>query len=137
MKIILNTDGGARGNPGPAGVGVVLTKEEKIIFQEGRYIGETTNNQAEYKALILGLEKAKEMGVKEVECRLDSELIVKQMNREYKVRDADLAPLFVKVWNLSLSFQKITFRHVPREQNKQADKLVNEALDKALKSGKR
>ncbi|MDP3244907.1 MAG: ribonuclease HI family protein [bacterium] len=132
MKFILYTDGGARGNPGPAGIGAVIFKEGKIVFQEGRYIGETTNNQAEYQALILGLEKAKAFGAKEVECRLDSELVVKQMNREYRVRDADLAPLFVKVWNLSISFQKVTFRHVPREQNKQADKMVNEAVDKAL-----
>lgn len=132
-KFILYTDGGARGNPGPAGIGIVLLREGKIVAEEGRYIGETTNNQAEYQSLILGLEKAKALGAKEVECRMDSELVVKQMNREYKVRDADLAPLFVKVWNLSLSFQKISFHHVPREQNKQADKMVNEAIDKTVK----
>lgn len=133
MKLVLYTDGGARGNPGPAGIGAVLIKDGKVIEGLKKYIGETTNNQAEYQALILGLEKAQTLGAVEIECRLDSELLVKQMKREYKVRDAGLAPLFVKVWNLSLGFKKITFHHIPREQNKEADKLVNEAIDAAMK----
>lgn len=133
MKLVLYTDGGARGNPGPAGIGAVLIKDGKVIEGLKKYIGETTNNQAEYQALILGLEKAQTLGATEVECRLDSELLVKQMKREYKVRDAGLAPLFVKVWNLSLGFKKITFHHIPRERNKEADKLVNEAIDSAVK----
>ncbi len=127
-KATLHSDGGARGNPGPAGIGAVLKMGEKeYLFK--KYIGETTNNQAEYQALLLGLEKAKDHGATEVECYLDSELVVKQMKREYKVKDKDLAVQFVKVWNLTAKFKKVTFHHVRREQNKLADQLVNEALD--------
>jgi len=132
-KVKLFTDGGARGNPGPAGIGAVIQDEKgKILGEYNGYIGETTNNQAEYKALILGLEKAKELGAEEVSCFLDSELVTKQMRREYKVKDKDLAPLFVKVWNLSVGFKKIIFTHIYREANKEADRLVNEAIDKHL-----
>ena len=134
MKIKLFTDGGARGNPGPAGIGAVIKDGEKTILEANEYIGETTNNQAEYKALILGLEKAKELKAEEVECFLDSELVTKQMNREYKVKNKELAPLFVKAWNLSLGFKKIIFNHIYREKNKEADKLVNEAIDKYIQS---
>ena len=128
MKAIIHTDGGARGNPGPAGIGAVIKISEKVIELK-RYIGETTNNQAEYRALILALEHALEAKVTEAECLLDSELVVKQLNREYRVKDKDLATLFVKVYNLSTKFKKITFKHIYREQNKHADKLVNEAID--------
>lgn len=127
-KATIYTDGGARGNPGPAGIGVFIKIGDQT-HRHKRYIGEATNNQAEYRALILGLEKAAELGVKEVDCRLDSELVVKQMNREYKVKDKDLAQLFVKVYNLIQGFKKVTFTHVYREQNKEADQLVNEAID--------
>jgi ribonuclease HI len=130
MKTILHTDGGARGNPGPAGIGVVLEIDgRKEQFK--KYIGEATNNQAEYQALILGLEKAKAAGATEVECLLDSELVVKQLNREYKVKNEGIAPLFVKVWNLAQGFEKISFKHIFRESNKEADRLVNEAIDEA------
>lgn len=130
-KIIIHSDGGARGNPGPAGIGAILNADDGIVLAEiSHYIGETTNNQAEYKALIVGLEKAKELEAEEVECYLDSELVVKQLNREYKVKNADLAPLFLKVHNLSLAFKKIIFIHVRREQNKEADRLANEAMDR-------
>jgi len=132
MKAILHTDGGARGNPGPAGIGAVLKVGEKEhLFK--RYIGEATNNQAEYQALLLGLEKTEEAGATEVECYLDSELVVKQLRREYKVKDKDLAVLFVRVWNLMSGFKKVSFHHVMREQNKLADQLVNEAIDEYLK----
>ncbi len=124
------TDGGARGNPGPAGIGVVLKSNGANIFAKGEYIGETTNNQAEYRALLLALEKAHEFGAEEVQCFLDSELLVKQMNRQYKVRDANLAVHFVKAVQLSQNFRKITFTHIPREQNQEADALVNEAIDR-------
>ena len=127
-KATLHTDGGARGNPGPAGIGAVLQIGEEI-YEFKKYIGETTNNQAEYQALVLGLEKAKEHSVTEVECLLDSELVVKQLNREYKVKDKDLGVQFVKVWNLMQGFKKVTFKHIFREQNKEADRLVNEAID--------
>ncbi len=125
------TDGGARGNPGPAGIGFVIQDAiGKIIFEFGKYIGETTNNQAEYKALLMALEKALELKAENVNCFLDSELVVKQLKGEYKVKDKDLGVLFVKIWNLSQKFKTITFSHIPREQNKRADWLVNEALDK-------
>lgn len=133
QTIKIFTDGGARGNPGPAGIGGVLYNEKnEVINTFSEYIGETTNNQAEYKALIKALEMAKSIGADIVECYLDSELVVKQMNREYRVKDKDLASLFVKVWNIASSFKKITFTHVFRESNKEADRLVNEAIDNRL-----
>lgn len=132
-KFKLYTDGGARGNPGPAGIGYVIWQGNKLVDKGGKYIGEATNNQAEYQAIILGLQKAKELEIGELECFLDSELVVKQLNREYKVKDKDLAPFFVKVWNLSLEFKKISFSHVPRAMNKEADKMVNQAIDNAVK----
>lgn len=129
QKLQIYTDGGARGNPGPGGVGVVIWSGNELVGRYKKYIGVATNNQAEYKAVILALEEAKKLGAKELEFFLDSELVVKQINREYKVKDKDLAPLFVQVWNLSLGFKKVTFQHIPREKNKEADKLVNEAID--------
>jgi len=130
-KLITFSDGGARGNPGPAGIGAVIYDAEKNKVAEiSRYLGETTNNQAEYRALIAALHKSAELKAKEVECYLDSELVVKQLNREYKVKNAELAPLFLEVHNISLSFKKIRFIHIPREKNKEADKLANEAMDR-------
>ena len=123
------SDGGARGNPGPAAIGVVISHDNKVVATISRCIGETTNNQAEYQAIIAGLEKVIELKAEAVECFLDSELVVKQLRHEYKVKNKDLATLFVKAHNLSLQFKKISFNHVPREENKAADKLVNEALD--------
>ena len=134
MKLTIHTDGGARGNPGPAGIGVVLSDEQgKTACEISKYIGEATNNQAEYKALIYGLEEAQKLGADEVEAIMDSELAVKQLNREYRVKDKDIAPLYVKAYNLTLGFKKIVFCHIPREKNSQADKLVNLALDRAGK----
>jgi ribonuclease HI len=131
--IILHTDGGARGNPGPAAIGVVLADEHKKVVKEfGRYIGETTNNQAEYQALVAALTEAKNLGAAKVICYLDSELIVKQLKQEYKVKDKDLGVLFLKAWNLSQGFKEISYHHIPREQNKHADALVNQALDQHL-----
>ena len=130
----LYTDGGARGNPGPAAIGVVLISPEgKEVKALGRTIGSTTNNQAEYQALLLGLELALAEGVRELACYLDSELVVKQLNREYKVKDKDLAPLFIRVWNMAQEFKTVSFSHVPRERNTRADGLVNEALDSEIK----
>lgn len=130
-KIIIYTDGGSRGNPGPAGIGVVLYNEKKERIAEiSKYLGVTTNNQAEYTALIEGLKKAKDLGAKEVNVFMDSELVVKQLKHEYKVKNKDLAPLFLQVYNLSLNFSKISFTHVYREHNSEADKLANEAMDK-------
>lgn len=130
-KLIIFTDGGARGNPGPAGIGAVLYDENKVLVAEvSEYLGVATNNQAEYKALIAALKKAQELGASELDCYLDSELVVKQLKREYKVKNADLAPLFLIIHNLSLSFKKISYTHIPREKNKEADRLANEAMDR-------
>ncbi len=129
-NVIIHSDGGARGNPGPAAIGAVIADENgAVLATVSRYIGETTNNQAEYQAVIAGLEEALKLGAEQASCILDSELVVKQLNREYKVKNKELAPQFVKVHNLTLQFKKVTFSHVRREQNKEADRLVNEALD--------
>ncbi len=129
-KLITYTDGGARGNPGPAAIGVVvMDAERKVIESFGKYIGHKTNNQAEYLALLAAVEKVRDMGASEVTCYLDSELVVKQMNREYKVKNNELASIFVKVWNVATGFDRITYKHVRREQNKKADAEVNKALD--------
>lgn len=128
----LFTDGGARGNPGPAGIGYVLASEGKEPFLHGEYIGETTNNQAEYKALRAGLQKAIELGVTHVKCYLDSELVVKQMKKEYRVKHAELKPIYEEVSSLARSFAQISFTHVIRSKNKVADLLVNKAITKAL-----
>ena len=129
MRLIIFTDGGARGNPGPAGIGIVIKEGGKIVKEYGEYIGVATNNQAEYRALISALESAKEMGATEIAVFMDSELIVKQLKGEYRVRDAGLSPLYLKVHNLRAGFRKFFVSHVPREKNKEADKLVNEAID--------
>ncbi len=131
MKLISFSDGGARGNPGPAGIGAVLFNDKNEIVEElSFYLGETTNNQAEYRALIMVMKKAQSLGATELECYLDSELVVKQLNREYKVKNKDLAPLFLEVHNVSLSFKKVSFHHVPREKNSIADGLANQAMDR-------
>lgn len=129
MEFILNTDGGSRGNPGPGAIGIVLRKGDDILFQKGKKIGETTNNQAEYKALIWGLKESLEAGADELRCLLDSELVVKQLNGEYKVKDEKMKPLFAEVLKLRDEFKKVSFRHVERSANKLADALVNKALD--------
>ena len=131
-KITIYSDGGARGNPGPAGIGaVLLSSDDNVLVEISEYIGETTNNQAEYRALLAALKKAKDLGAVEIEAYLDSELVVKQLNKEYKVKNKDLAPLFVQIYNISLGFKKISFSHVRREMNKHADRLANESMDRA------
>lgn len=129
----LNTDGGSRGNPGPAAIGGVIKKggEEVVTFSE--YIGEKTNNQAEYAALIIGLKYAKKNKINQIVCRLDSQLIVKQLNGEYRVKHEMMKPLFDEVKKLEKEFDLIQYEHVRREKNRRADELVNNALDKKLK----
>ncbi|MFA7654149.1 MAG: ribonuclease HI family protein [Candidatus Magasanikbacteria bacterium] len=130
MKLTIFSDGGARGNPGPAASGVVIKNNNgETVAAFGKYLDEQTNNYAEYMGLILGLEKAAELGATEVECVLDSELVTKQMKREYKVKESTLQKLFIKAYNLTTKFKKISFRHTLRENNKEADALVNQTLD--------
>ena len=133
MKYIIYTDGGARGNPGPGGAGAVIYDiNNKIIKECSRFLGYTTNNKAEYQALILGLEEAKKIKASIVDCYLDSKLVVEQLNRKYKVKNQELGVLFLKVWNLSQYFKQVNFYHIPREKNKKADSLVNQVLDRNL-----
>lgn len=132
MTYLLFTDGGARGNPGPAGAGVVLLDEQKNIVMESQaYLGKKTNNEAEYSGLILGLRIAEKKSVKNIICNLDSQLVVKQLNGEYKVKNARLAEYFKKVKDLEKSFDNITYKYVPRAENAHADSLVNAAIDEA------
>ncbi len=134
QKAIIFTDGGARGNPGPSGIGAVIYDEDKKVIAEiSEFLGVATNNQAEYKALIYALRKSADLGVQELDCFLDSELVVKQLKGEYRVKDKELALLFLDIHNLSLSFKKITYTHIPREKNKEADRLANEAMDRGIK----
>lgn len=129
MRATLYSDGGSRGNPGAAALGYVLTLEDDREIKHGEYIGETTNNQAEYAAIIAGLAKAVELGVTQLDCYLDSELVVRQINGDYKVKNGDLRPRFAEVVQTKQKFEKITFTHIPREKNNEADSLVNDALD--------
>ena len=133
MKYIIYTDGGARGNPGPGGAGAIIyDTNHKIIKECSRFLGHTTNNKAEYEALILGLEETKKLKATNVDCYLDSKLVVEQLNRRYKVKNKELGVLFLKTWNLSQSFKQVNFYHIPREKNKKADSLVNQVIDQNL-----
>ncbi|PIV10468.1 MAG: hypothetical protein COS49_00345 [Candidatus Portnoybacteria bacterium CG03_land_8_20_14_0_80_41_10] len=140
MKITIYTDGGARGNPGPAAIGVVIKKEGQTLKKYFQFIGEATNNQAEYEAVIFALKKVKLLfGRKKaktmaLEVYTDSELMARQLNHQYKIKEEDLQPLFLKVWNLILNFGQVSFKHILRQQNKEADRLVNQALDKEEKT---
>ncbi len=123
-------DGGSRGNPGPAGIGVViLDARKKKVKEVFKYIGETTNNNAEYNALICGLEEVRGLGGDEVIVNLDSELIVKQINGEYRVKNSDIKPLFGKAIDALKNFKSFEIRHIDRSKNKEADKLVNKAIN--------
>lgn len=134
-KLVIYTDGGARGNPGAAAIGVVFPDLKK---EYGEAIGNATNNIAEYKAVVFGLKKAKSLlgGKKaaeaEIEVRADSELVVSQLSGRYKIKEDSLKPLFIDVWNLKQDFKSVSFAHIPREKNREADRLVNQALDTLL-----
>lgn len=135
-KIIIYTDGGSRGNPGPAAVGVVIADEKgNIIKKYSKSIGNRTNNEAEYEAVIFALAKMKQLFGKEkvkdidIEIRMDSELVARQLKGEYKIEEEKLFPPFIKIWNIKMDFGNIYFTEIPREKNKEADKLVNEELD--------
>ncbi len=135
-KIIIYTDGGSRGNPGPSAVGVVFCNEKGEIFKKySEYLGEATNNVAEYQAVIFALKKFKALFGKklaessEIELRSDSELLVRQLNGEYKILEQKIQHLFIAIWNLKIDFKKVKFTLISREKNKEADALANDSLD--------
>jgi ribonuclease HI len=126
----LFTDGGSRGNPGPSAIAYVIRKmDNSVVEKSGEYIGVTTNNQAEYQGLKAGLQAAHDLGVKDLIVNMDSELVIKQMNGLYKIKNQDLMPHFEHANRLARKFDKITFQHVPRKLNAEADAEVNRILD--------
>lgn len=157
-KVIVYTDGGSRGNPGLSGIGVVIVNSKgQTLKKYSKSIGERTNNEAEYEAVIFAMQKLKQLfgkekvnphtnfnsaeysakntakvsvGVKnlDIEFRMDSELVSRQLRGEYKIKEEKLIPLFIKIWNMRIGFEKITFKEIPRSQNKEADALANEAM---------
>lgn len=136
MKITIYTDGGARGNPGPAAVGVVIYQEgKKEPKKYSKFLGEMTNNQAEYEAVLYAMELAKKIKPRpdEIDFYLDSELLVGQLNRQFKIKNKELGKYFIKIWNSSQSFNKINYHYIPRQKNREADELVNQAIDEVTK----
>ena len=132
MRVVVHVDGGARGNPGPAAIGAVVTAADGETLDEARErIGEATNNIAEYRAVLFGLERARNLGATEVEVVNDSELVARQLSGEYKVKQEHLKPLHARARAALDSFERWSIRSVPRAQNARADALVNEALDAA------
>lgn len=135
MKIVIYCDGGSRGNPGPSAIGVILTDEKgKVIKEYAEKIGRATNNEAEYESVIFALQKAKLLfGGKKiksmsVEIRMDSEFVVRQLNGRYKILDRKIEQLFLKTWNLKVDFGEVKFTHISRNDNMEADRLVNRAM---------
>lgn len=129
-KVIIFTDGAARGNPGPAAIGVILKDEiGNAVARISRRLGTTTNNQAEYHAIIAALEKATSLGARQVLLKSDSELVVKQINGNYKIKNTVLRPLYQRVVQLVGSLKSFSISYIPREQNSEADALANRALD--------
>lgn len=136
LQVIIHIDGGARGNPGPAAAGVVVRDADGTsLYEAGLYLGTATNNVAEYSGLLAGLKKAAELGAADVEVVSDSELMVRQMNGVYRVKNEGLKPLFEDARQLQRHFKVFTIRHVRREHNKDADGLVNEAIDRKKNVG--
>jgi ribonuclease HI len=137
--IVMYTDGGSRGNPGPAALGVYI---ETLGEKYGEYTGIGTNNEAEYDAIISGMKKVRSLVGKSnakrvtLNCFMDSELAVKQLNHEYKLKEPRIQQRFLEIWNLMLDFGAVNFTHVRREKNKVADAMVNEALDREVKQRK-
>lgn len=131
-KIIIYTDGGSRNNPGPAAIGVYIPKSDK---EYSKHLGTATNNEAEYQAIIFALKKVKQLigkekaGNSEIEIRSDSELLINQLNGQYKIKEKNLVPFFIEIWNLKQNFAGVKFVQIPREENKKADSLVNRELD--------
>jgi len=132
-QFAIHTDGGARGNPGPAAYAFVISRPGQPDVEESGCLGTSTNNIAEYTALVKSLERARALGGRRLLVQSDSELMVKQMNGEYKVKNEGLRPLYEEAKELTRAFESVTFRHVRREHNKRADELYNQALDGALR----
>jgi ribonuclease HI len=131
-RLVIHTDGAARGNPGPAGAGAVLRRASgELVEEASRYLGRATNNVAEYGALILALERAREHGAREIEIRADSELLVRQMSGEYKIKNEALKELAARAHEIARSFERVAYVHVRREYNRDADRLANRAIDEA------
>jgi len=128
-RLTIYTDGASRGNPGPAGIGVVILEGKKKIKEMSKYLGEATNNIAEYSAVIFALEEALALKADEVVIRVDSELVAKQLNGEYKVKDANIRKLFEKVLGILRIFSRFEVQHIGRDGNKDADKLANKAIN--------
>lgn len=130
MKLTIYTDGGARGNPGPAATGIVIKDESgKTLAAYGEYLGRQTNNYAEYSAIISALKKARELGADEVLCVADSKLVVEQLSGRWRVKEPTLQKLFIQAWNELRKFKKSKLTHTMRAGNKEADAEVNKALD--------
>ena len=136
-KVIIFVDGGSRGNPGPSAIGFIFCNEKGQAFKEySEFLGENiTNNEAEYRAVILAFKKFKAVFSNklakntEIELRSDSELLINQLNGNYKILDEKIQPLFLEIWNLRIDFKKIKFKLISREKNQEADRLVNQALE--------
>ena len=136
-KITIFTDGGSRGNPGPAGIGaVIIGLDGKVLKEVSRFLGKQTNNFAEYEAVIEGLQALKKiLGSKvkdfDIEVKMDSQLVARQLSGEYQIKEERLFPQFIKIHNMQVKdFPQITFTYIPREENKRADALANKAMDK-------
>jgi ribonuclease HI len=129
MKLIINTDGLSKNNPGPAAIGAILKDTRgKVVATVSKAIGVATNNEAEYRAIVAALEKALKLGAEQIELRSDSELVVNQLNGRYKIKSTTLRPFYLQVAQLLGQFEKVAVTYVPREQNTEADRLANEAL---------
>lgn len=129
--LILYCDGASRGNPGPGAYGFVILEDDEVVFSEGARMGVVTNNVAEYEGLLKGLEKSLDLGATQITVRSDSQLLVRQLNGEYKVKAPHIIPLVQKARRLLERFHKVEITHIPREENSAADALCNEALDQS------
>ncbi len=136
MNIRIRTDGGSRGNPGPSGIGVVIESRDsgEVLEEHYAYLGTTTNNQAEYRAVLLGLERARALNAKTVEVVADSELLIKQATGIYRVKNTEIRLRFEEMKRLERGFERVIYRHVRREENTKADALANRAMDERASS---
>ncbi len=132
MELTIYTDGASRNNPGEAGAGIFILREGEPVEKIAHYLGTTTNNIAEYKAAIIGLEHAVKLGAKSVKLHADSELMVKQLNGQYKVKNEGLKPLFLRAKELIAKIGSVTVQYIPREMNREADALANQAIDEKI-----